>query len=133
MKSSSLDPTARAVSALGDLYTKDAKLATVLATPTLTDADKSAILVELQKSIGAAGATQLSPTSPVTPVSAIAYGAGLGAPLAPTPNVLGPKRKRESMSSPGSTGAARASALNGGRLTPGCSIGGAVAKCWSSW
>ncbi|KAI0101853.1 ATP synthase delta subunit-domain-containing protein [Nemania sp. FL0031] len=58
VKSSSLDPTARAISALGDLYTKDAKLATVLATPTLTEADKSAILVELQKSIGAVGSNE---------------------------------------------------------------------------
>ncbi|KAI1173164.1 ATP synthase delta subunit-domain-containing protein [Nemania sp. FL0916] len=55
VKSSTLDPTARALSALGDLYTKDAKLASVLATPTLTDSDKSAILGELQKNLGGAG------------------------------------------------------------------------------
>ncbi|KAI0878468.1 ATP synthase delta subunit-domain-containing protein [Hypoxylon argillaceum] len=58
VKNSTLDPTARALSALGDLYTKDAKLASVLSTPTLTAADKSAILAELQKSIGAAGANE---------------------------------------------------------------------------
>ncbi|KAI1130339.1 ATP synthase delta subunit-domain-containing protein [Nemania abortiva] len=58
VKSSTLDPTARALTALGDLYAKDAKLAAVLATPTLTDADKSAIVAELQKTIGAAGANE---------------------------------------------------------------------------
>lgn len=46
------------MTALGNLYAKDAKLATVLATPTLTDADKSIIVAELQKSIGAAGANE---------------------------------------------------------------------------
>lgn len=56
MKSSTLEPTAKALSALGDLFAKDAKLAVVLSTPTLTDGDKSAIVAELQKSIGAAGA-----------------------------------------------------------------------------
>ncbi|KAI0518221.1 ATP synthase delta subunit-domain-containing protein [Xylaria bambusicola] len=54
VKTSSLDPTARALNALSDLYTKDAKLATVLATPTLSEGDKSAIVAELQKSIGGA-------------------------------------------------------------------------------
>ncbi|KAI0910249.1 ATP synthase delta subunit-domain-containing protein [Ustulina deusta] len=58
VKTSTLDPTARALTALGNLYAKDAKLATVLATPTLTDADKSIIVAELQKSIGAAGANE---------------------------------------------------------------------------
>ncbi|KAI1187882.1 ATP synthase delta subunit-domain-containing protein [Nemania serpens] len=56
VKSSTLEPTAKALSALGDLFAKDAKLAVVLSTPTLTDGDKSAIVAELQKSIGAAGA-----------------------------------------------------------------------------
>ncbi|GAP89012.1 putative ATP synthase subunit 5 [Rosellinia necatrix] len=56
VKSSTLDPTAKALSALADLYAKDAKLAAVMATPTLTEADKSAILAELQKNLGAAGA-----------------------------------------------------------------------------
>ncbi|KAI0485448.1 ATP synthase delta subunit-domain-containing protein [Xylaria cf. heliscus] len=55
VKTSTLDPTARALNALSDLYAKDTKLASILATPTLTDKDKSAILVELQKSIGPAG------------------------------------------------------------------------------
>ncbi|KAI1418242.1 putative oligomycin sensitivity conferring protein [Hypoxylon sp. FL1857] len=53
VKSSSLDPTARALSTLKDLCTKDAKLTTILSTPTLSDADKSAIVAELQKNIGA--------------------------------------------------------------------------------
>ncbi|KAI1366106.1 ATP synthase delta subunit-domain-containing protein [Xylaria arbuscula] len=58
VKTSTLDPTAKALNALGDLYTKDAKLATVLATPTLSEGDKSQIVAELQKSIGAAGANE---------------------------------------------------------------------------
>ncbi|KAI1817134.1 OSCP-domain-containing protein [Poronia punctata] len=53
-KSSTLDPTARALSALGDLYTKDAKLAAVLNTPTLTEDDKKAIVAELQRAVGGA-------------------------------------------------------------------------------
>ncbi|KAI1354165.1 ATP synthase delta subunit-domain-containing protein [Xylaria sp. FL0043] len=57
-KTSTLDPTAKALNALGDLYTKDAKLATVLATPTLSEGDKSAIIAELQKHIGGAGANE---------------------------------------------------------------------------
>ncbi|KAI0439783.1 ATP synthase delta subunit-domain-containing protein [Xylaria telfairii] len=55
VKTSTLDPTARALTALSDLYVKDPKLASILATPTLTEGDRSAILVELQKNIGAAG------------------------------------------------------------------------------
>ncbi|KAI0974785.1 ATP synthase delta subunit-domain-containing protein [Xylaria arbuscula] len=58
VKTSSVDPTAKALSALGDLYAKDAKLATVLATPTLSEGDKSAIVAELQKNIGGAGANE---------------------------------------------------------------------------
>ncbi|KAI1820956.1 OSCP-domain-containing protein [Xylaria intraflava] len=57
VKTSTLDPTAKALSALGELYANDAKLATVLATPTLTEGDKSAIVAELQKSIGGANET----------------------------------------------------------------------------
>ncbi|KAK9418622.1 hypothetical protein SUNI508_07879 [Seiridium unicorne] len=52
VKSSSLDPTAKALNSLNDLVTKDTKLATILSTPTLSDADKSAIVGELQKSLG---------------------------------------------------------------------------------
>ncbi|KAF3011525.1 hypothetical protein G7054_g3294 [Neopestalotiopsis clavispora] len=54
-KSSSLDPTAKALSTLNDVVTKDSKLAAILSTPTLSDADKSAIVAELQKSLGASG------------------------------------------------------------------------------
>ncbi|KAI1388862.1 OSCP-domain-containing protein [Hypoxylon trugodes] len=58
VKSSSLEPTARALTALGELYTKDAKLATILNTPTLSDADKSSIVAELQKNVGAAASNE---------------------------------------------------------------------------
>ncbi|KAK7978296.1 hypothetical protein PG996_004341 [Apiospora saccharicola] len=52
VKSSSLDPTAKALSNLANLVEKDAKLATILSTPTLSDSDKSAIVTELQKTAG---------------------------------------------------------------------------------
>ncbi|PSR90523.1 ATP synthase delta subunit-domain-containing protein [Coniella lustricola] len=52
VKSSSLDPTASALTKLGDLVAKDPKLATILSAPTLSTADKSAIVTELQKSAG---------------------------------------------------------------------------------
>ncbi|KAI0541665.1 ATP synthase delta subunit-domain-containing protein [Xylaria digitata] len=58
VKTSTLDPTAKALSALGDLYARDAKLAPILATPTLTEGDKSAIVAELLKSIGSAGTNE---------------------------------------------------------------------------
>ncbi|KAK6193266.1 Vacuolar protein sorting-associated protein 20 [Pestalotiopsis sp. IQ-011] len=51
-KSSALDPTAKALSALSDVVTRDTKLAAILSTPTLSDADKSTIVAELQKSLG---------------------------------------------------------------------------------
>ncbi|RYP69472.1 hypothetical protein DL771_006124 [Monosporascus sp. 5C6A] len=54
VKTSTLEPTARALSSLSDLYARDTKLAAILQTPTLSDADKSAIVAELQKSLGAA-------------------------------------------------------------------------------
>ncbi|ORY64371.1 mitochondrial F1F0-ATP synthase, subunit delta [Pseudomassariella vexata] len=53
-KSASLDPTAKALSALGDLVAKDVKLDKILSTPTLSEGDKTAIVAELQKSMGAA-------------------------------------------------------------------------------
>ncbi|KAI8624010.1 OSCP-domain-containing protein [Xylariaceae sp. FL1651] len=58
VKTSTLDPVAKALGALGDLYTKDTKLATILSTPTLSEGDKSAIVAELQKSIGNAGSNE---------------------------------------------------------------------------
>ncbi|KAI2471785.1 putative oligomycin sensitivity conferring protein [Annulohypoxylon bovei var. microspora] len=54
VKSSSLDPTAKALTTLGNLVSKDARLASILSTPTLSDKDKSAIITELQKNVGAA-------------------------------------------------------------------------------
>jgi F-type H+-transporting ATPase subunit O len=57
VKTSSLDQTAKALGALGNLVAKDAKLATILSAPTLTPADKNAIVTELEKNAGAAGET----------------------------------------------------------------------------
>ncbi|CAJ2511834.1 Uu.00g074590.m01.CDS01 [Anthostomella pinea] len=58
VKTSSLDPTAKALSSLGELCHRDAKLNSILNTPTLTDGDKSAIIAELQKSMGASGSNE---------------------------------------------------------------------------
>ncbi|KAL7623995.1 ATP synthase F0 subcomplex subunit OSCP atp5 [Parahypoxylon ruwenzoriense] len=58
VKSSSLDPTAKALNTLGGICAKDAKLASILSTPTLSDKDKSAIVAELQKNVGAANANE---------------------------------------------------------------------------
>ncbi|XDG03382.1 hypothetical protein ABKA04_002997 [Annulohypoxylon sp. FPYF3050] len=58
VKSSSLDPTAKALSTLGALVSKDARLASILSTPTLSEKDKSAIVAELQKNVGAASANE---------------------------------------------------------------------------
>ncbi|KAK1988277.1 ATP synthase delta subunit [Colletotrichum cereale] len=52
-KSSSLDPTAKALSTLEAIFAKDPKLASVLAAPTLTPEDKDAIVAELTKQAGA--------------------------------------------------------------------------------
>ncbi|KAI7788705.1 atp synthase subunit 5 [Diaporthe eres] len=52
VKSSSLDPTATALNKLGGLVTQDAKLNAILHAPTLTPADKSAIIAELEKTAG---------------------------------------------------------------------------------
>ncbi|KAM0440743.1 hypothetical protein ACHAPT_000044 [Fusarium lateritium] len=57
VKTSSLDPTAAALSSLGALLEKDAKLAAILSAPTLTEADKKAIIEELGKRAGAANDT----------------------------------------------------------------------------
>lgn len=56
-KSSTLDPTAKAIAALGALLQKDPKLAEILSAPTLTEADKKAIVTELTKQAGVQGAT----------------------------------------------------------------------------
>ncbi|KAH8888370.1 OSCP-domain-containing protein [Thozetella sp. PMI_491] len=55
VKTSTLEPTAKALSSLGNLLEKDPKLATILAAPTLSAADKSAVVAELEKSTGATG------------------------------------------------------------------------------
>ena len=57
MKTSSLEPTAKALSTLGGLVQKDPKLATILSAPTLTESDKSAIVAELEKTAGIQGET----------------------------------------------------------------------------
>ncbi|KAH8894700.1 OSCP-domain-containing protein [Thozetella sp. PMI_491] len=56
VKTSTLEPTARALTTLNDLMTKDPKLVKILAIPRLSAADRGAIVTELQKSIGPAGA-----------------------------------------------------------------------------
>lgn len=50
VKTSSLEPTAKSLASLGGLFKKDAKLAGILSTPTLSADDKSAIVTELIKS-----------------------------------------------------------------------------------
>ncbi|KAK0747625.1 ATP synthase delta subunit-domain-containing protein [Apiosordaria backusii] len=57
VKTSSLEPTAKGVAALGNLIAKDPKLVSILEAPTLSAADKSAIVAELQKSAGVSGET----------------------------------------------------------------------------
>ncbi|KAK8107148.1 OSCP-domain-containing protein [Apiospora kogelbergensis] len=58
VKSSALEPTAKALATLGNLVEKDAKLAAILSTPTLTDADKTAIVAELQKEMGSSASNE---------------------------------------------------------------------------
>ncbi|KAL1884368.1 hypothetical protein VTK73DRAFT_62 [Phialemonium thermophilum] len=58
VKSSSLEPTAKVISALGDLVARDPKLSTILSAPTLTAEDKSAIVAELEKNVGAGAGAQ---------------------------------------------------------------------------
>lgn len=52
-KSSTLDPTARALDTLHKSFTSDPKLPQILSAPTLTDSDKSALVSELVKTSGA--------------------------------------------------------------------------------
>jgi F-type H+-transporting ATPase subunit O len=54
VKTSSLDSVAKALSALHEVYNKDAKLASIMLAPTLSSEDKSAIVAELQKHTGGA-------------------------------------------------------------------------------
>ncbi|EGO56413.1 hypothetical protein NEUTE1DRAFT_117317 [Neurospora tetrasperma FGSC 2508] len=57
VKTNALEPTAKSISSLGNLLAKDPKLASILETPTLSPADKSAIVAELQKSVGVSNET----------------------------------------------------------------------------
>ncbi len=57
MKTASLEPTSKSLASLGSLMTKDVKLGKILAAPTLSAADKSAIVAELQKAAGVTGET----------------------------------------------------------------------------
>ncbi|ERS95063.1 ATP synthase F1, delta subunit [Sporothrix schenckii ATCC 58251] len=60
VKTSTLDPTAKAVAALAALLAKDSKLGAILATPTLSTADKTAVIAELQKSTNSANQPTVS-------------------------------------------------------------------------
>ena len=51
-KTSSLEPTARALTTLTDVFKKDPKLPSILGAPTLTLSDKSQIVQELQRHMG---------------------------------------------------------------------------------
>ena len=51
-KTSSLEPTARALTTLTDVFKKDPKLPSILGAPTLTTSDKSQIVQELQRHMG---------------------------------------------------------------------------------
>ena len=51
-KTSSLEPTARALTTLSDVFKRDPKLPSILGAPTLTPSDKSQIVQELQKHMG---------------------------------------------------------------------------------
>ncbi|KAL9626868.1 MAG: hypothetical protein Q9164_007773, partial [Protoblastenia rupestris] len=55
-KSSTLDPTARALAILADVFKRDNKLTSILAAPTLSSSDKSQIINELQRHAGGAAA-----------------------------------------------------------------------------
>ncbi|OAL18396.1 hypothetical protein AYO22_10716 [Fonsecaea multimorphosa] len=52
-KQGSLEPTAKALSSLEQIFKTDAKLPQILAAPTLSDTDKSQIIAELEKHTGA--------------------------------------------------------------------------------
>ena len=51
-KTSSLEPTARALTTLSEVFKRDPKLPSILGAPTLTPSDKSQIVQELQKHMG---------------------------------------------------------------------------------
>lgn len=60
VKTSTLEPTSKTLAALAALLRKDAKLAAILETPTLSAADKAAIVAELQKATGSASQPTIS-------------------------------------------------------------------------
>jgi len=53
-KTSTLDNVARALASLNNVFAKDSKLTTIMQAPTLSPADKSQIIAELQKHTGGA-------------------------------------------------------------------------------
>ncbi|PQE04830.1 ATP synthase subunit 5 protein [Rutstroemia sp. NJR-2017a BBW] len=53
-KTSTLDNVARALSSLKNVFARDPKLTTIMQAPTLSEADKSQIIAELQKHTGGA-------------------------------------------------------------------------------
>lgn len=53
-KTSTLEPTARSLEALSNVFKRDAKLVEVLGAPTLNAQDKKQIVAELQKHVGGA-------------------------------------------------------------------------------
>ncbi|PKS09760.1 hypothetical protein jhhlp_004381 [Lomentospora prolificans] len=57
VKTSTLDPTAKALNTLGQIVAQDAKLQNILAAPTLSAEDKSAIVAELAKQAGSGNET----------------------------------------------------------------------------
>ena len=57
VKTSSLEPTAKAISSLATLVERDPKLVAILNAPSLSSADKSAVVAELVKSAGVTGET----------------------------------------------------------------------------
>jgi F-type H+-transporting ATPase subunit O len=52
VKTSALDPTAKSLDSLSNVFKKDPKLATILQAPTLSVSDKQQVIAELQKHIG---------------------------------------------------------------------------------
>ena len=57
VKTSTLEPTAKALNQVGSALQKDAKLSAILSAPQLTAADKSAIVAEIVKTAGVQGET----------------------------------------------------------------------------
>ena len=60
-KTSTIDPTARALETLHRAFQSDAKLTAILTTPTLSDADKSMLVSELVRTSGAPASDKTIP------------------------------------------------------------------------